>query len=97
LKASATSSSFMSRYRLYICTEVQPSVHANGAAGALNLASKNQIFNPRAIPIGVGRGIGAEIRQAGFGCDDRGPFDRSSRLSVGIRTHWNYNGDDDDD
>ena len=28
---------------------------------------------------------------------DRGPFDRSSRLSVGIRTHWNYNGDDDED
>ena len=70
---------------------------ANGAAGALNLASKNQVFNPRAIPTSVGRGIGWEIRQAGFGCDDRGPFDRSSRLSVGIRTHWNYNGDDDDD
>ena len=71
--------------------------YANGAAGALNLASKNQVFNPRAIPIAVGRGIGWEIRQAGLGCDDRGPFDRSSRLSVGIRTHWNYNGDDDDD
>ena len=71
--------------------------YANGAAGALNLASKNQVFNPRAIPIGVGRGIGAEIRQAGLGCDDRGPFDRSSRLSVGIPTHWNYNGDDGDD
>jgi hypothetical protein len=72
--------------------------YANGAAGALNLASKNQVFNPRAIPTAVGRGIGAEIRQAGLGCDDRGPFDRSSRLSVGsIPTHWNYNGDDDDD
>jgi hypothetical protein len=42
-------------------------------------------------------GRGAEIRRAGFGCDDRGPFDRSSRLSVGIPTHWNYNGDDGDD
>jgi hypothetical protein len=51
------------------------------------------------LPAGdvVGKGIGYEIRQAGLGCDDRGPFDRSSRLSVGIRTHWNYNGDDDDD
>jgi phage terminase large subunit-like protein len=56
-----------------------------------------KIFNPRAIPTSVGRGIGWEIRQAGLGCDDRGPFDRSSRLSVGIRTHWNYNGDDGDD
>jgi hypothetical protein len=71
--------------------------YANGAAGALNLASKNQVFNPRAIPIGVGRGIGYEIRQAGLGCNDRNPFDGSSRLSAGIRTHWNYNGDDDDD
>jgi hypothetical protein len=71
--------------------------YANGAAGALNLASKNQVFNPRAIPIGVGHGIGWEIRKMGFGCDDRGPFDRSSRLSVGIPTHWNYNGDDDED
>ena len=71
--------------------------YADGACGALWLASKNQVFNPRAIPIAVGRGIGAEIRQAGLGCDDRGPFDRSSRLSVGIPTHWNYNGDGGDD
>jgi hypothetical protein len=71
--------------------------YANGACGALWLASKNQVFNPRAIPIAVGRGIGWEIRQAGLGCNDRGPFDGSSRLSVGIRTHWNYNGDDGDD
>ena len=28
--------------------------YANGAAGALHLASKNQVFNPRAVPIGVG-------------------------------------------
>ena len=26
----------------------------------LYLASKNQVFNPRALPIGVGRGIGCE-------------------------------------
>jgi hypothetical protein len=71
--------------------------YANGAAGALYLASKNRVFDPRAIPIGVGRGIGWEIRQMGFGCDDRAPFDRSSRLTVGIPTHWNYNGDDGDD
>ena len=51
----------------------------------------------KALVTGSSRGIGAEIRQAGFGCDDRGLFDRSSRLSVGIPTHWNYNGDDDED
>jgi hypothetical protein len=70
---------------------------ANAIVGAIHLANTGKILDPRAIPIGVGRGIGAEIRQAGLGCDDRGPFDRSSRLSVGIRTHWNYNGDDGDD
>ena len=70
---------------------------ANAIVGAIHLANTGKILDPRAIPIGVGRGIGYEIRQAGLGCDDRGPFDRSSRLSVGIRTHWNYNGDDGDD
>jgi phage terminase large subunit-like protein len=55
------------------------------------------VTDVRALPTSVGKGIGYEIRQAGLGCDDRGPFDRSSRLSVGIRTHWNYNGDDYDD
>jgi hypothetical protein len=71
--------------------------YANSATGALYLASKNQVFDPRTIPIGVGRGLGAEIRQMGLGCDDRAPFDRSSRVSVGIPTHWNYNGDDRND
>src|SRR5262249_4023867 len=35
--------------------------YANSAAGALHLASKNKVFNPRAVPIAVGVGIGAEI------------------------------------
>jgi hypothetical protein len=35
---------------------------ANGAAGALHLANKNRVFNPLAIPIGVGRGIGWDIQ-----------------------------------
>ena len=35
---------------------------ANGAAGALHLASKNQVFNPNAVPIGVGRGIGWDLQ-----------------------------------
>ena len=70
---------------------------ANAIVGAIHLANTGKILDPRAIPTSVGRGIGWEIRQAGLGCDDRGPFDRSSRLSVGIPTHWNYNGDDGDD
>ena len=49
--------------------------YANGAAGALHLASKNKVFNPRAVPTAVGTGIGAEIRrQFGTTFDQRGPF-----------------------
>jgi hypothetical protein len=40
--------------------------YANAAAGALYLASKNQVVNLNAVPIGVGRGIGAEIRRMGL-------------------------------
>jgi hypothetical protein len=40
--------------------------YANGTAGALNLARKNQIFNPRAIPIGIGRGIRRRNPASGF-------------------------------
>jgi len=60
---------------------------ANGAAGALYLASKNQAFNPRAVPTGVGSGFATEIRQAGLG---------SSRMSHGVPVGFNYNGDDDE-
>jgi hypothetical protein len=70
---------------------------SNACSGVIYLAGKNSAFNPNAVPLAFGRGIGYDIRQAGLGCDGRGPFDRSSRLSMGIRTHWNYNGDDDDD
>jgi hypothetical protein len=60
---------------------------ANGAAGALYLASKNQVINVRAVPIGIGSGIGAEIRKAGLG---------SSRMSHGVPVRFNYHGDDDE-
>src|SRR5262249_21112889 len=70
---------------------------ANSVAGVVNLVIAKPAINPNALPTSVGKGIGYEIRQAGLGCDDRGPFDRSSRLSVGIPTHWNYNGDNDED
>ena len=50
--------------------------YANGAAGALHLASKNQVFNSRAVPTGVGRGIGWEIRKlpGGSTFDKPSPF-----------------------
>jgi hypothetical protein len=50
--------------------------YANGAAGAFHLASKNQVFNPRAVPTGVGRGIGWEIRKlpGGSTFDKPSPF-----------------------
>jgi len=69
---------------------------ANSVAGVVNLVIAKPAINPNALPTSVGKGIGYEIRQAGLGCDDRGRFDRSSRLSVGIPTHWNYNGGDDE-
>ena len=61
--------------------------YANGAAGALYVASKNQVFNRRVVPTGIGSGIGAEIRQAGLG---------SSRMSHGVPVKFNYDGDDDE-
>ena len=70
---------------------------ANAVAGACNLIIAKAGADLNSFPTSVGKGIGYEIRQAGLGYDDRGPFDRSSRLSVGIPTHWNYNGDDDED
>ena len=70
---------------------------ANGAAGALYFASKNQIFNPHAIPIGVGRGIGAEIARTFGRTSSSFDGNSSGRLSSGIPTHWNYNGKDNDD
>ena len=71
--------------------------YANAVAGALYLASKNVVSNAKALPIGIGRGIGAEIASA-FG-RTFGPFGGNSavRLSSGIPTHRNYNGDDDED
>src|SRR5262249_27299213 len=50
--------------------------YANGAAGALYLANKNQAFNPKAVPISIGNnGIGAQIQRT-FGAtfDQPGPF-----------------------
>jgi hypothetical protein len=38
---------------------------SNACSGVLYLIARNQVINPNAIPIGVGRGIGAEIRQMG--------------------------------
>jgi hypothetical protein len=40
---------------------------ANAIVGAIHLANTGKIVDPRAIPTGVGHGIGYEIRQAGLG------------------------------
>lgn len=66
--------------------------YANGAAGALHLASKNRVVNPYAVPIGVGRGIGYEIERMGLSTQGAGPFSTDGRLSQGVPSHYNYNG-----
>src|SRR5262249_38463882 len=70
---------------------------ANAIAGVINVIMSKPIMSHKALPISVGRGIGAEIARA-FG-RTFGPFGGNStrRLSSGIPTHWNYNGDDDED
>jgi len=70
---------------------------ANAIAGAINVIMSKPMMSQKAVPIGVGRGIGAEIART-FGRTS-GLFDGNSyrRLSSGIPTHWNYNGDDDED
>jgi hypothetical protein len=67
---------------------------ANSVAGAINIIISKPAMSPGAVPIGIGTGIGAEIRRAGFSCSDRGPFDRSSRISDGIPTRSGYDIDD---
>ena len=70
---------------------------ANAIAGVINVIMSKPMMSQKAVPIGVGRGIGAEIART-FGRTS-GLFDGNSyrRLSSGIPTHWNYNGDDDED
>src|SRR5262249_7077748 len=70
---------------------------ANAIAGVINVIMSKPIMSQKAFPISVGRGIGAEIART-FGLTS-GPFDGNSagRLSSGIPTRWNYNGDDDED
>jgi len=68
--------------------------YAKSAAGALYLASKNAVLNAHAIPMAVGKGIGSELKQIGGGL---GVPMFGRRLSQGIPTRWNYNGDVDED
>jgi hypothetical protein len=76
---------------------------ANGAAGALHLTSKNQVFNPRAVPIGVGQGIGTELHRlpGGSSFGPRGSFvaepTRGHRIPVPVgvgRSGISLGGDD---
>ena len=71
---------------------------ANAAAGALYLASKNAVLNAQAIPLAVGKGIGTELKQIGGGIGKPmfGGYG-GGRLSEGFPTHWNYDGEDNDD
>jgi hypothetical protein len=67
--------------------------YANGAAGALYLASKNQAFNPQAVPTGVGRGIGMELkRQIGSALGKPSPFrsidDETPKVHEVFRFRW---------
>src|SRR5262249_151488 len=70
---------------------------ANAIAGVINVIMSKPMMSQKALPIAVGRGIGAEIARAL--ARPSGPFDGNSarRLSSGIPTHWNHNGDDDED
>ena len=70
---------------------------ANAIAGVINVIMSKPMMSPGAVPIAVGHGFGAEIART-FG-RTLGPFNGNSsrRLSSGIPTRWNYNGDDDED
>jgi hypothetical protein len=75
--------------------------YANGAAGALYLASKNQVFNPRAVPIGVGRGIGWELRKlpGGSTFDKPSPFraiddEPLAKVHEVFRFRWGWGSDE---
>src|SRR5437773_4699023 len=48
---------------------------ANAIVGAIHLASEQKVFNPHAMPEGVGnRGIGHELRAMGGGLQRPSPF-----------------------
>ena len=75
--------------------------YANGAAGTLNLASKNRVFNPRAVPTGVGRGIGWELRNlpGGSTFDKPSPFreiddEPPAKVHEVFRFRWGWGNDD---
>jgi len=52
---------------------------ANGSAGAIWCANEHKVFNPLAVPIGVGRGIGVDIRKS-LGSTLGQPFPDSGEL-----------------
>jgi hypothetical protein len=75
--------------------------YANATAGALYLASKNQVFNPRAIPTGVGRGIGWELRKlpGGSTLSKPNPFrdiddEPSAKVNQVFRFRWGWGNDE---
>jgi hypothetical protein len=73
---------------------------ANAVVGAIHLANAGKIFDPRAIPIGVGRGFGYEIRKAiGSSFDQPSPFrdiddEPPAKVHEVFRFRWGFGGDE---
>ena len=67
----------------------------NAIAGAVYLVIAKPVADPRAIPIAVGTGIGAELRKAvGSWRDSPNPFTNDGRLSRGIPVRSGYDDED---
>jgi hypothetical protein len=67
----------------------------NAIAGAVQLVMAKPVADPRAIPIGVGTGLGALIkRDIGSWRDSPNPFTNAGRLSHGIPVRRGYDDED---
>jgi hypothetical protein len=73
---------------------------ANAVAGAVNLIIAKPGANPSAAPIGVGRGIGADIRKAiGSSFDQPSPFrdtndEPPAKVHEVFRFRWGWGNDE---
>jgi hypothetical protein len=67
---------------------------ANSVAGAVNLVIAKPVINPNAVPVGVGKGIGYEIRKCFGKTFDQPMFGGGRRLSQGIPVRQGYDDDD---
>jgi hypothetical protein len=73
---------------------------ANAVVGAIHLANAGKIFDPRAIPIAVGRGIGADIaKHVGSSFDQPSPFrdiedEPPAKVREVFRFRWGFGSDE---